>query len=551
MGSGRREAVAGTAAGESREVVVPSAPEAFVLAVDLGTSSCKVDLISERGDVAGREAEPVPLRLVEGGGAEQDPEAWWGAIVRSARRLIDRRLVPVDSIIAVCAAAHGLGTVPVDAAGQPLAPAMIWLDARGSGHAQRATGGFPSIEGYQLAKLLRWIRLTGGAPSLSGKDPFGHMLFLQRERPEIYRAAHRFLDVIGYLDFRLTGRVIATWDTAAFTWLTDNRDPRDIRYDPGLARLAGLDLEQQPPLVPCTEVLGPLLPEVADELGLKRDVRVVAGCFDLPAVALGSGAVEDYAAHLSVATSSFLTVHLPYKKTDVAHAMASMPCALPDRYLLMAEQEIAGGCLTFLRDQLLFPADALGETAAPEDFFPRLNRLAEGAPAGSGGIVFLPWLYGERAPVDDPALRGMFFNLSMGSTRADLVRSVLEGVAFNTRWILGPVERFCGRRIDPIRIAGGGAQSDLWCQIFADVLGRTILQTEGPAHATARGAAFIALMGLQRLQPSDIPGLVRIRRTYTPEPAAQKVYGSGYGTFLELYRRTRGVFHKANEGLST
>ncbi|HET7011037.1 MAG TPA: FGGY-family carbohydrate kinase, partial [Anaerolineales bacterium] len=281
-------------------------------------------------------------------------------------------------------------------------------------------------------------------------------------------------------------------------------------------------------------------------MGLGRNVQVVAGSFDLPAASLGAGAVNDYAAHLSLATSSFFTVHVPFKRTDVSHAMASMPCALPDRYLLMAAQEIAGGCLTFLRDQLLYPDDSLGGAGAPEDFFTRLNRLAESASPGCGGVIFLPWLYGERAPVDDPLLRGMFFNLSMGTTRADLVRSVFEGVAFNTRWILDPVERFCGRRLDDIRLAGGGADSDLWCQILADVLGRTILQTERPAHATARGAAFIAWIGLGRMRPSDVSRLSRVRRTYTPEPSSRKVYERAYAAFLELHRRTRGIFHKMN-----
>ena len=525
-----------------------SPAEAFVLAIDLGTSSCKVDLVSESGSIAGREAEPVRLSLLDGGGAEQDPEEWWTTFERCARRLLARRLVPTSSIVAVCAAAHGLGTVPVDRDGRPLSPALIWLDARGHRSTLRAVGGFPSLEGYQAVKLLRWVRRTGGAPNLSGKDPFGHMLFLRDERPDVYRAAHCFLDVIGYLDFRLSGRMVGTWDAAAMTWMTDNRDPQQVRYDAGLARLAGLDLRQQPELVPSTQVLGPLLPEVAEALGLPPTVQVVAGSFDLPAAAVGAGAVEPYAAHLSIATSSFLTVHVPYMKTDILHAMASMPCAVPDRYLLMAAQEIAGGCLTFLRDRLLFPQDDLGSDAPPSDFFDRLNRLAAEAPPGSRGVVFLPWLYGERAPVDDPSARGVLFNLSMDTHRADLARAVLEGVAHNTRWILGPVERFCGRRLDTIRAAGGGADSDLWCQIMADVLDRTILQTDGPAHATSRGAAFIAFMGLGRLKPEELASRVRVRRVFEPNAANRATYDRDFDVFEDLYRRLQPVFRRMNSG---
>ena len=520
--------------------------EAFVLAIDLGTSSCKVDLVSEFGSIAGRDSEPVPLRLIEDGGAEQDPETWWGAILRCASRLIARRLVPAESIVAVCAAAHGLGTVPVDREGRALRPAMIWLDARGQKQTRRAVAGFPSVEGYQLGKLLRWIRRTGGAPNLSGKDPFGHILYLQDESPEVYKATYRFLDVIGYIDFRLTGRMVGTWDSAAMTWLTDNRDPSRIHYDLGLARMAGLDLHRQPELVPSTCVLGPLRPDVADALGLRRGVQVVAGSFDLPAAAVGSGAVEPYAGHLSIATSSFLTVHLPYMRTDIVHAMASMPCALQDRYLLMAAQEIAGGCLTFLRDKLLFPGDALGSDSPPPDFFDRLNHLAGQSPPGSRGVLFLPWLYGERAPVDDPAARGVLFNLSMDTRRSDVARAVFEGVALNTRWILGPVERFCRRRLEGIRTAGGGADSDLWCQILADVLGRTILQTENPAHATSRGAAFIALIGLGRLSPAEVASRVRVRRVFEPTASMRSTYDNAYAVFIDLYRRLSPAFRRMN-----
>jgi xylulokinase len=518
--------------------------EAAVLAVDLGTSACKVDLVSERGEVLGHEAEVVPIHYVEPGGAEQDLDACWAAFVRCAQRLIGRRLVPIDSIVAVGAATHGFGTQAVDRDGRPLHRAIIWLDSRGAGHARRFVGG--PLVGYAPGKLMRWIRLTGGAPSLSGKDAVGHLLFLRAERPEVFRAAHRFLDVLAYFDFRLTGRMVSTIDNAATTWLADNRDLRRIRYDPRL--LAALDLSPDllPDIVGCSEMIGRLRPEVADELGLPRDVQVVGGAFDLPAATLGAGAARDFDAQLSIATSSFITVHVPFKKTDAFHSMASLPSGRPDRYLLLAEQEIAGASLVFLRDQVFFARDELGQASPPPDFFDRATRLAATSPPGSRGVVFAPWLYGERAPVDDPMLRGLFFNLSVDTTRADLVRAVMEGGALNTRWILGPVERFCGRRLDTFRLAGGGAQSDVWCQICADVLERTILQVEAPIHATARGAAFLALIGLGRLTFDEIADRVPIRRRFTPSGEVRSVYDEQFAAFIELHRRTHAINRRLN-----
>ncbi|HMK09450.1 MAG TPA: FGGY-family carbohydrate kinase, partial [Anaerolineales bacterium] len=295
-----------------------------------------------------------------------------------------------------------------------------------------------------------------------------------------------------------------------------------------------------------TDVLGPLLPAVADELGLPRTVHVVGGAFDLPAAGLGAGAARDFEPQLSIATSSFITVHVPFKKTDALHSMASLPSGRPDRYLLLAEQEIAGGNLVFLRDRILFPQDEISNAPAPADYFERLNRLAESSPPGSRGLIFAPWLYGERAPVDDPALRGMFFNLSVDSTRADLARSIMEGVALNTRWILEPVERFCGRSLEPLRVAGGGAQSDLWCQIYADVLNRTIWQVEAPIHATARGAAFLGLVGLGRLTFEQIPDRVGIRQRFAPDPSHAAMYREQFRAFTDLHRTTHAISRRLN-----
>ena len=331
--------------------------------------------------------------------------------------------------------------------------------------------GLFNVDGYDILRVPRWLRITGGAPTLAGKDPIGHILYIKRKFPDVYQRTYKFLDVVDYIDYRLTGKFVATIDTKAISWMTDVRDLRRINYHEGLIREWGIDREKLPGLVRCIDVIGELKPEVAAELGLRPGVQVVAGAYDLPAAAVGSGAVEDFAAHLSLATSSFVTVHVPYKKTDLNHMIASLPCALPDRYLLLAEQEAAGANLTFLRDNILYHKDAMLNVNPPSHYFAALNEVAASVPPGSNGVVYTPWIYGERAPVEDAWIRAGFQNLSLSNTRADMVRAVLEGVAFNTRWILGPVEKFCGRVMSPINVVGGGANSDLWCQIHADVLG--------------------------------------------------------------------------------
>ena len=287
-----------------------------------------------------------------------------------------------------------------------------------------------------------------------------------------------------------------------------------------------------------TDIVGPLLPGPAAALGVPAGIPVVAGTPDLQSAAIGSGATRDFQAHLYVGTSSWLTCHVPFKKTDMLRNIASLPSAIPGRYFVADEQETAGAALTFLRDRVLFAGDA------PPDAYREFDRMAAEAPPGSGGVIFTPWLYGERTPVEDRFVRGGFHNLSLSATRDELVRAVLEGVALNSRWLLQAVERFTRRRLDPIRFIGGGARSDVWCQIFADVLDRTIEQVADPVNANARGAAMLAAVALGELTFDQVPDRVRVARSYVPDPppasSTTSCSASSWGSTGATARRTRG-----------
>jgi xylulokinase len=178
--------------------------------------------------------------------------------------------------------------------------------------------------------------------------------------------------------------------------------------------------------------------------------------------------------------------------------------------------------------------------------FKIMDRIAERVPAGSNGLIYTPWIWGERAPVDDRNLRAGLYNLALHNTRTDIIRAFLEGVAFNTRWLTAPVEKFMRHPIKRISIAGGGAASDIWCQIFADVLNMEVRQVVDPIQANARGAAFIAAAGLGEISLADVPALVEFKRIYTPNPHNRQLYDHRYGTFVEIYKRMRGLYRKLN-----
>ncbi|MDL1896073.1 xylulose kinase, partial [Anaerolineae bacterium CFX7] len=399
--------------------------EQLILAIDLGTSALKVALVKPSGEILACEQETQSVILLPHGGAEQNPDDWWSAIARAAKRVLAQHRAWAQNVAALVCTTQWSGTVPVDRAGNAIHNAIIWMDARGAPYVQQVAGGGIAIEGYNALRLLPWLRKTGGIPTRSGKDSIAHILWLKHEQPAIYNAAYKFLEPKDYLNLKLTGQFAAGYDSIILHWVTDNRNIARVDYDAQLLKFVGVAREKLPDLKPPTAVLGKLMPEIAREFGLREDVRVTMGTPDIHSAALGSGATRDYDAHLYIGTSSWLCCHVPFKKTDLTHNMASLPSALPQRYLLTNEQETAGACLSYLRDNLFFADDAL-QTPQPANAYRAFDALAARVPAGSNKLIFTPWLYGERTPVDDHSVRGGFFNQSLQTTRAHMIRAVME-----------------------------------------------------------------------------------------------------------------------------
>ena len=518
----------------------------LILAVDLGTSGMKVALVTIDGHVLGWEVEPLWLILTPDGGVEQNPAEWWQAFISAASRLIRRVPDAGRTIFAICCSTQGEGTVPVDKEGNTLGNAFLWMDMRGAPHLKKQLGGGIKVGETNILKAFKFIRVTGGMPSITGKDPAGHMLFIRDANPELYARTYKFLNVLDFMNLRLTGRFVATYDSIATSWLTDNRCPNDIHYDDSLVSMLGIDPAKLPEVVPCSEVLGTLRKEVADALGLSTSVKIVAGAIDNSAAAIGAGTVDDFDAHLYIGTSSWMAAHVPFKKTDIASSLASIPCAVPGKYLLTALQAMAGGNLTYLRDNILYHKDELLQEADQPDIFKYLDQIAARVPAGSNGVLYTPWIWGERAPVDDKTVRAGLHNLSINNTREDIIRAFLEGIAFNTRWLLKPVEGFLGRKMESLNMVGGGAQSDVWCQIFADVMEVEIRQVANPIYANARGAAWIAAVGLGEITFADVTRLVEFKKRFLPQTSTRGLYDDRFNIFKQIYKQMKPVYQKLN-----
>jgi xylulokinase len=506
----------------------------WILAVDLGTSGVKTGAVSLRGEVLAHSIGHLHTTYLPDGGAVQDPAEWWSCIVAGVRSVVEGKAVVAGDLVAVGLTGQWGSTVPVDAEGRPVGGCLLWSDTRGGRFSAKAVGGPVALFGYSPGNILRWVQLTGGAPSPNGADPLGHELYLRNCEPEVYSKARTLLEPLDYLGLKLTGRVAATPASMILSWLTDNRPGSKPAYVPELIGRSGRDAARLPQLLPTGSVLGDVKPEVSEELGIPC-VPVVCGLPDLHTAFLGSGAVAPYEAHITISTTSWIACEVPFKRTDVIHQMATVPGLRPGAYLVANNHETAGLCLQWFKDSVT-GAGSYEEVCAD----------ATRAPIGSGGVMFTPWLKGERSPVEDRTLRGAFLNVSLTSGREHLSRALLEGVAFNARWLLDAVEGFVRRPFPSLRILGGGAQSDLWSQVHADILGRRIERVAEPTYANLRGAGLFAAISIGRMSLDDAREAVRVTDTFEPQPDARAVYEPMYHEFKHFYDRLHSSYARLN-----
>jgi xylulokinase len=503
--------------------------EELCLSIDLGTGGPKIGLVSLDGDVLDYELHPVTTTYGAGGAATQDPNEWWALISAATTRLMATPGVTKDRVKAVAVTGQYASTVPVDANGTPTGPCLMWLDTRGRPYSRQAVGG--PVQGYSPRKILPFVRKSGGGPATSGADPIGQILYLMNAEPDVVAATKWFMEPVDFLTMRFTGVASATHASRLAMWLTDNRHLRRYEYDQQLLAIVGIDRAYLPPLQPFGSAVATVATEVAARLGLSSDTVVIAGMPDLHAATIGSGGTSLFDTHVALSTTSWISCPVPKKKTDIAHSIAAIPGLTNDSYLIIDNQETGAKALEWLRGVLAGTGQVLS--------YPEMTALGATSPPGAHGVLFTPWLAGERSPIGNTHIRAGFTNLSLHTTSADLVRAVLEGVASNSAWLLRYVERFAGRRLSPLRLLGGGAQSSEWCQVFADTLGREVEQVHDPMVAQLRGAALMAAVTLGRHALGDLATIGPRGRTFAPNVEFAELYEARRTQFPTMYERDK------------
>jgi xylulokinase len=505
----------------------------LVLGYDFGTSAVKAALFDRDGVIAAQASRPLALHLPEAGWAEQDAEEWWRAMAAATSDLLAAKPAAESRIAAIGLSAQMGGLVPVDGEGNALRRALIWLDTRSAEIAREITGGQLRVAGYGPLKLARWLRLTGGAPSLSGKDAISKIVWLRRHRPALWPRIARLLDVKDYILARCTGRFITSPDCAHLTWLFDARAGRKC-WSPALLKSIGLDPARLPGIGRASEVAGGLTEKAAAALGLFPGTPVTVGAGDVAAAAIGAGNPEQGSLHLYLGTSAWLAARVPRSRLDPLTGIGSLSFADGSDYLLIATQENAGACMSWgLKLLGLAEHDFAGIEAAARRFTPSADAA-----------MFFPWLSGERVPVDDPRIRGGFANLSPRSGRDEIAYAIHEGVALNLRWAMKSFDRLSGRAGQRLRLVGGGARNEFWAQLFADVLGREIEVPAAPEQCGTRGAAMTAAVAAGWYANLDAAAaMARPGHVLVPNAAAGVLHDIRFKRFASYYARVRGWYH--------
>lgn len=500
-----------------------SAPtDPLLLAIDLGTSSVKVIAATPSGQVIGRGTGEYPIRHPQPHQAEQDPTDWWTAIIHATRAALPAERAARVAAIALSGQMHG--TVLLDRQGTLLAPAIIWPDQRSQAEVQTIT--------HQVgAKAL--IDLTG-SPVATGFQA-ATLAWLRVHRPDLWGRIGHILPPKDYIRRRLTDNYATDPSDAAGTLLLD---ARRRAWASSLLELLEINPAWLPSIQPSASLAGELTRAAADALGLRPGIPVMVGAADTPCSALGAGVLTSDTLLITLSTGGQLLLPVEQVAVDPRGRIHTFCSALepgPNRagWYQMGALLAAGLALRWLRDQV-FGLDA-------PDAYARMTTWAADAPPGAQGLLFLPYLVGDRTPHMDPQTRGAFLGLTLQHGRAALVRAVLEGVS------MAAYDAFCvpaelGASPGRIVLAGGGASSPLWRQMIADIFGAPV-QPLAAGEQSALGAALLAGSGLGLFDlAAQAQTWAAYAPTVDPDPAAHAFYQSRLPLFRAAYANNRELF---------
>jgi xylulokinase len=530
----------------------------YVLAHDVGTTGNKscIYKITDRIELVDSFLVEYPIYTVGNCGVEQKADEWWGAVCSATKTLIKRTKIKPAQIKGMAFCAQMQGSIFVDENGRALRNPMSYMDGRATEQIARYLyKGLLKIDKWNAYLALKSIYYTGGLAA-TAKDPLWKYHWVKDNEPEIFKRAHKWLDVKDYLILRCTGKYGMTHDSANVTFVYDTR-PEKLGWHKGLCKNFDINMDLLPPVVNSTDIVGYITAGAAMEMGLVEGIPVFGGGGDVPLTTIGSGCMDLNDTHIYVGTSGWVVANVDKRMIDIPNFIASILGAIPGRYNYVAEQETSGACLNWVRDHLAL--DEIGmylnakhiveKTDEFNSLFDYLSKVIGETPPGSGNVIFTPWLNGNRAPREDPYSRGMFFNLSLNTGKRQMIRSVVEGIVFHKRWMLEAVEKKIPYR-ESVRFVGGGAKGEATCQIMADITGRHIETIENTQNCGSIGAAVVCAVGLGIMKTfEEAKKLIPVVKVYSPRREYASMYNANFEVFKQLYDKNVKLFHALNKNV--
>ncbi len=527
----------------------------YVITYDIGTTGVKTCVfeIGSKITLKGFASEGYGLYVLPNGGAEQDPDEWWTAMCNTTKKALSEAGVSGDDISGISFCSQMQGLVLVDKDGKALRRSMSYMDQRAEAELKEGIAHGLQIAGANVFKLLKSLKITG-AVAASVKDPVYKYKWVEKNEPEIFNKVYKWLDVKEYLICRMTGEFVMTHDSAFATLLYDIRKGKRC-FSEAMCKMHGVNIDHLPEIKNSTDKVGTLKADAARELGLKEGIAVFGGGGDASLIGVGAGSVNLGDTHIYSGTSGWVSTVVDKSIVDANAMIAAIVGAQEDKFNYFAELETAGKCLEWVKDHLAL--DEIGiylEKVSVVDsyesvfvsLYDYMSSVIDKVPAGSGGVIFTPWLHGNRCPFEDPNARGMFFNMSLETGKSELIRAVVEGVCMHLRWFLETQEKKV-KTSEVIRFVGGGALSDVTCQILADCTGRKIETIENPQNAGAVGAAVLIAVGLGLINSiSDARSLIPATKSFTPDSTVKSVYDKHFEVFKRLYADNKKNFADLN-----
>ena len=482
-----------------------------VLAVDIGTTSTKTLATDTAGKLLAMHSIAYPLHTPQPQVAEQDPDEIYEAVVEGLATVMRRAGLSACDVLCVCFSSAMHSLIALDADGRPLTRSITWADQRAAAQAERL-----AADGTGLAVYLRT-----GTP-IHTMSPLVKLLWLRETHPDLWRRAARFAGIKEYIFHRLFGEWVMDHSLASATGCLNLER---LAWDEEALRLAGVREEQLPRLVPTTHRLTGLRAEVAERTGLSPETPFVAGASDGVLANLGVGALEPGLLAVTIGTSGAVRAAVDRPSPD---PQGRLFC-----YALTERRWIVGGATNNGAIVMRWMSDRVCKGLS----LPEAAQMAEQVPPGADGLLFLPLLTGERAPFWDPLAQGVLFGLTLAHGDAHLIRAAMEGVLFQIRAIVDPLERMTGK-VREVRASGGFARSPLWCQMLADMLGTTVLVPE-EVEGSGMGAVRLGLYAMQGAAGELTGWDVTEGRRYEPDAAVHAVYTELFPMYLDLYERLK------------